>query len=145
MCIRDRCRDTIQTDIWIIQTIYGCIQINIHLLFTLYSDENIIFTLYTDNMHMVFRLFAILFANSTNLGSWSYGSSMHGFSPLHRGWCCPSFLFIHLPLQLIFFLFTSLLFHHLLSLVLFLFVIFLCFPCLLVISCCTKKQTKKNV
>ena len=48
------------------------IWINIHLLPALHSDKNIIFTLYTDymdNMHMAFRLFATLFANSTNLGS----------------------------------------------------------------------------
>ena len=48
-----------------------CIQINICLLFTLYSDKNIIFTLYmdyTDNMRMVCGLFATLFANSKNLG-----------------------------------------------------------------------------
>ena len=102
-----------------------CILINICLLFALYSDEKIIFPLYvyyTDNMHMVFRLFATLF--TTSLASWSHGRTMLRLRFLDRGWCCPGFLLIHLSLQPLLFPLTSLLFNCLLGLVLFLFIIF---------------------
>ena len=118
------------------------VQIVFISIFIYYSDKNILFALYIDNMCMVFVLFTTLFPNNTNLASWSYCSSMHGLSLLHRGWCCPSFLFICLPLQALLFLFTSLLFHCLPGLVLFLLIIFFCSSHLLVVFSWKRKREK---
>ena len=94
---------------------------------------------YMDNMHMVLGLLATLFANSTTLVPDLMAAPCMDLVLFTGGGAVPAFF-------LSAFLFSQssfslcLLFHHLPSLVLFLFIIFFCSPCLLVISCCKKKS-----